>query len=269
MNIFISSSIRENVKESVDLAQKFQTGMEVCKFAEPGILDGNFDTVLNEFSDAFKNFSGEISLHGTFYDLNPVSKDPRIRDITVYRYNQSFKAAKILGAKTVIFHTGYNGMVKFPVYHDLFIENTILFWKEFIKRFEDEGITVALENTYEDTPDLIMTVLNNVDSPYLKSCIDTGHVNINSPFEVEEWINKIGSKLHHMHLHNNSGSYDEHNSLLQGTINFKKVLETIRKNNLNPNLTLEIFKFETAIESIKFLKEEICASKNCIYTSKQ
>ncbi|MDD3012114.1 MAG: sugar phosphate isomerase/epimerase [Candidatus Gastranaerophilales bacterium] len=255
MNIFISSSIRDNINETVELATKLETGIEVCKFAEPGILDGNFDAVLSEFSDAFKTFAGQINLHGAFYDLNPVSKDPRIRDITIYRYNQSFKAAKVLEAKTVVFHTGYNGMVKFPVYHEMFIENKIIFWKEFIKRFEDENITVVLENTYEDNPDIILSIIDGVNSPNLKFCIDTGHVNINSALEIKDWIEKIGSRLHHMHIHNNSKIYDEHNSLLQGTIDFNTVLETLKNNNLNPDLTVEIFKYELAIESVEFLKE--------------
>ena len=255
LNIFISSGVRENINETVELAGRLETGIEVCKLSEPGILDGNFDAVLAEFSDAFKNFAGKITLHGAFYDLNPVSKDSRIRDITIYRYNQSFKAAKALGAKTAVFHTGYNGMVKYPVFLEKFIESQIIFWKEFIKRFEDEGITVVLENTYEDVPDIILAIVNGVNSPNLKICIDTGHINVMSSLEIKDWIEKVGSKLHHMHLHNNSGCYDEHNSLLKGTINFNTVLETLRANNLNPDLTLEIFNFETAVESVKFLKE--------------
>lgn len=255
MNIFISSSIKESINETVELASKLETGIEISKFAEPGILDGNFDAVLTEFSEALRNFSGKISLHGAFYDLNPVSKDQRIVDTTVYRYNQSFKAAKTLGAKTVVFHTGYNGMVKFPVYHELFIANKIIFWKDFIKRFEDENITVALENTYEDKPDVILSIINEVNSPNLKACIDTGHVNINSPVKVKDWIEKMGSSLHHMHLHNNAGCYDEHNSLMQGTIDFDTVIETLKTNNLTPNMTIEIFKFDQAMESLNFLKE--------------
>ena len=255
MNIFISSSVKENIKDTVTLANELGAGIEVCKFAEPAILDGNFDAVLEEFSDALKDFSGNISLHGTFYDLNPASKDQRIKDITVYRYNQSLKAAKELGAKTVVFHTGFNGMVKLPVYYNTFIENKIIFWKDFIKRFEDEGIIVVLENTYEDEPDIILSIVNNINSPNLKICVDTGHVNINSSSKVEEWVEKIGSKLHHMHLHNNSGRFDEHNSLLNGTIDFDKVIKTLQNNNYNPNLVIEIFKLEAALESFEYIKK--------------
>jgi len=255
LTIFISSSVRENIKETVELANKLDAGIEVSKFYEPAVLDGNFDSVLTEFSDVFKNFAGKVSLHGAFFDLNPVSKDSRIKDITIYRYNQSFKVAKILGAKTVIFHTGYNGMVKYPVYLEKFIESQVIFWKEFIKRFEDEDITVVLENTYEDVPDIILSIVDSVNSPNLRICLDTGHINVISSLEIKDWIEKIGPKLHHMHLHNNSGCYDEHNSLLHGTIDFNAVLGILRANKLNPDLTLEIFKFEAAAESAKFLRE--------------
>lgn len=255
MNIFISSSVKDNIKDTVKLANELGTGIEVCKFAEPPILDGNFENVLKEFSDALKDFAGKISLHGTFYDLNPASKDQRVKEITIYRYNQSLKAAKKLGAKTIVFHTGFNGMVKLPVYYNTFIENKIIFWQDFIKRFEDEGITVVLENTYEDEPDIILSIVDSINSPNLKICIDTGHVNINSSSKVEEWIEKIGSRLHHMHLHNNSGKFDEHNSLTRGTIDFNQVIKALQKNNFNPNLVLEIFKIDTALESFEYMKK--------------
>lgn len=254
MNISISSLVTENISETIKLANELGTGIEVSKFADPKILDGNFDAAVAELALALKDFTGKISLHGTFYDLNPVSKEPRVREITTYRYNQSFEAAKAIGAETLVFHTGYNGVVRISAYQDIFIEKNIIFWKDFIKKFEAENITVALENVYEDTPDVVISIIDGVDSPNLKACIDTGHVNISSSLKAQDWIEQIGTRLHHMHIHNNSGIYDEHNSLLKGKVDFNNVVETLMANKLNPNLTLEIFKLEPAMESFNFLR---------------
>lgn len=256
LNIFISSSVKENIEDTATLANELGVNIEVCKFADPVILDNGFENLLNHFSEALRDFQGKLSLHGAFFDLNPVSKDSRIVDITVYRYNQSLSIAKKLNARTIVFHTGYNGLVKFPVYHEKFIDNQILFWQEFIKRFEDEDITVALENTYEDTPEVILTILEEVNSKYLKTCIDTGHVNINSSCDIYRWIDRLGNYLHHMHLHNNLGDQDAHSSLLNGSLDFGKIFETLRKNNLTPNLAVEVFNADPAIESIEFLKSQ-------------
>lgn len=255
MKIYISSSIKEDIRDTVAVANEFGLNIEVGKFSESNILDRGLDSSIKQFKSAFDLLIGKISLHGVFYDLNPVSKDTKVKELSIYRYNQSFSIAQALNIDTIVFHTGYNGLVKSPPYHTKFVNDQINFWKKFIKKFEDAGITVALENTYEPTPEVILTIIENVNSEYLKSCIDTGHVNINSDLSVFDWITSMKSHLHHMHIHNNYGRYDEHNSLLQGSLDFKEILPFLAKNNLSPNLTIEVFKYEGAIESVKFIQD--------------
>lgn len=255
MNIYISSAIKNDFREVVKLASEEDLNIEICKFINPDNLDEGYNTVLSEYKDILQDFQGELSLHGAFYDLNPSSKDLKIKEITIQRYNQSYEAAKTLNAKTVVFHTGYNALVKSQAYFDSFIQSQTEFWIEHIKKFEDAGITVALENTYEDVPEIILSMVKGVNSKYLKTCIDVGHVNINSGLDPSEWVKRMGEKLHHMHIHNNFGQMDDHNSLKSGTINFAKMINAIKKDNLNPNLTLEIFNYEPAIESISILKD--------------
>lgn len=257
MNIYISSSIKETIKDTVELANDLNVNIEVARFVEPNLLEEYPNKELDSYSRVFKNFQGMISLHGPFFDLNPASKDAKIVDITATRYIQALNTAKKLNAKTIVFHSGYNGLVKAEAYYDKFIENQIIFWKEFIKRFEDADITVALENTYEDTPEVISSAIKAVNSKYLKACIDTGHVNINSSLQIIEWIDAFGENLHHMHLHNNNSISDEHNSLLSGTINFSEVFKHLEKNNLNPNLVIEILQEKSALESVDFIKAEL------------
>jgi len=257
LNIFVSSTIKDNFKDVVDLASKIGTNIEISRFIDSNILDNNLDAELNYFSQALRNFQGKVTLHGPFMDLNPASKDSKILQITILRYNQTLKAAKALNTKTIVFHTGYNGLVKSQLYHDKFIEDQITFWQEFIKKFEDNDITIALENTYENTPEVITSIINNVNSKYLKACIDAGHVNINSSMSVTDWINKLGKNLHHMHLHNNFGDADSHNSILSGTLDFKDILDCLEKNNLHPNLIIEIFNEKNSLESIDFIKKQL------------
>jgi len=257
LNIYISSSVRESIKDTVDLANELGANLEICKFADSKILDGNLEAEVKECLEALEGFNGKLSLHGTFFDLNPISKDSRVADITTYRYNQSLNIAKTLNAKTVVFHTGYNGQVKSKIYHDLFVENQILFWTDFIKRFEDAGITAVLENTYENSTEVITSAINHVNSKHLKACIDTGHVNINSSLSVSDWIDALGENLHHMHLHNNFGDFDDHNSLLAGTLDFKKILSHLKASKLSPNLVIEVFNEKPAMESFEFIKNQL------------
>ncbi len=258
MNIFISSKIKKDFKEAVELAEKLGANLEICGFADSLILDGEFEETLERYAEILKNFSGQKALHGTFYDLNPVSKDPKIREITDYRYNQTLHTAEMLGVKTVVFHTCYNDFHS-EDYREKFLDRISGFWEKNIKKFENSGITVVLENVYEEDPDFILTILDTVNSSNLKACIDIGHLNIlpKKAVSVNEWITHTARHLHHMHIHNNSGVFDEHNSVLNGTMCLKSILTHLKENNIKPNLSLEIFNETHAIESYEFIKNII------------
>lgn len=256
LNVYISSALREDIKDTVKLANELGANIEICKFSESEILDNNLEATVNIFKDAFTELNGSLSMHGAFYDINPVSKDTKVKELSIYRYTQSLNIAKALGAKVIVFHTAYNALVKTPSYNNKFLDDQIKFWTEFIKPFEDAGIKAALENTYEDNPDIIISILDNVNSPNLRACIDTGHVNINSSLSVSDWVIQTSKHLEHMHIHNNNGLYDEHCSLENGTLDFSEIFRTLLDNNLNPNMTLEISKEEASLKSFEFIKKE-------------
>jgi len=257
LDIYISSPVKEKMKDAVALANEYGVNLEICKFAEAEILDGDLQGTIKEFLNILKDFQGKLSLHGTFYDLNPASRDPKIREVSVYRYRQSLQIAKALNVKTIVFHTGFNSFGQPPlIFPERFVSQEILFWKEFIKDCEDSDIIIALENTCEPSVDILCTIIENVNSSHFKACIDAGHVNIASSERIIDWIDKIGTNLHHMHLHNNYGHNDNHNSLLDGIINFNEIFKTLKNKKLNPNLIIEVFNDKNAIESIKFVEEQ-------------
>jgi sugar phosphate isomerase/epimerase len=255
LDIYISSSVDKNLSYAVNLANSKGLNMEISRFGSMINLNEEFDDRLSFYKSVFKNFEGKLSLHGFFFDLNPSTPDPEVLKITKHRYNQSFKIATELKAKTVVFHSGYNSLIKHPDYNRDFVNFQIDFWNSFIKRFEDEGITVAIENTYEFTPDVLIKIVDTVNSDCLKLCIDTGHTNINSILDNAQWVEKLGSRLHHMHIHNNHGNSDAHSSLINGNIDFDSIFAKISELNLNPNVTLEIFSVGEVLESYDFLQK--------------
>ena len=255
LNIYVSSSVCKSFENSVKFANDLDVNLEISRFGTPEILDEHFGELLDKYSKILKNFKNKISLHGFFFDLNPSSRDKMIFEATVHRYNQSFKIANAIGAKTIVFHSGYNGLIKHPVYFENFMHDQIEFWSSYIKKFENEGITAVLENTYEADPSILTEIVDRVNSNSLKICIDTGHVNINSDIPVVEWIEKIDKRLYHMHLHNNFTISDEHKSILKGTIDFRQVFYKLEQLKLNPDLVFEIFTPEEAQESIEFAEQ--------------
>ena len=256
MELLLSSSVEKSIKDAANLAQKLGIGLEVSRL--PGVkrIDDDFPAIIADLKEEVKDFHGTRTLHALFSDLNPASKDAALKKIAEKRYQQSLEAAKAINAVNVVFHSGHKGM-KHRVSVANYLEGSIKFWKEYIKQFEDLGITATIENVLEDAPANLVTIVDEVNSPNLKICLDTGHANLCSQIPVTEWIKTYGTRLHHMHWHNNYKTNDDHAGLRSGLVNFIDVAATLKEENLSPRIVFEMFEKQTLFESIEIYKKII------------
>lgn len=259
-DIYISSKISNDFKEVVALAKKLNLNIEIKAFTRDKVLD-NPDKVLSIYRDALKDFNGNLSMHGAFARLCPVSDKVYRKEKTFHRFDQTVEIARKLNVKIIVFHSGIDTF-KSRYYEDAdflkwFIDNEVEFWGTYINKFKDFGITAVIENTSEKSPLILREIIERVDSDNLKLCIDVGHVNHKTNQNVNEWIENTGRNLYYMHLHNNYKLLDDHNSLLNGTIDFNKVFETLKALDIHPGLSLEIADYRAAMESLKFVKEKL------------
>jgi len=253
---FISSTVDfHEFKNAVEIASGLGYGIEISRFGKLRELDSHFDATLGEYKAVLADFEGEIALHGFFSNLSVASKDPLIREVSRRRYAQSFELACELGAKTVIFHTCLNNLLKHKEYQTSFFVSNIEFYKEFIGQFEREGIVATIENVHEPTPDWIRTLISAVNSPNLKAMLDVGHTNLHSPLSPSDWVRDWGIMLHHMHIHNNFGDEDAHTSLTNGSTDYLALFKTINEMQLRPSITFEIFNKDALLESVRYFDE--------------
>ena len=250
---FITSSVEKSISKSAKLAEELGTGLEVSRLPGTDRLDSDFDAILKDLTNELSGFKGPVTFHALFSGLNPASKDSAIQKIVEKRFQQSYIAGKLIKAENIVFHSGNKGMKNKPS-DDYFVEHSIIFWKEFIKQFEDAGIHATLENVSEYYPQVTKTVVDEVNSPYLNLTLDTGHANLTCDIDPSEWIKFYGKKLTHMHLHNNMKTNDDHAGFNYGTINFLRVFKTLKDENLSPLIVLEIFNREQLIESLEIMK---------------
>ena len=104
-------SLAKNIEEYKSLAREYNVGFEVNDFYNPDVLE-NPDEM--ERLIAFYQQEGlpaGSTMHGAFFDIVVFSYDPRIREISELRMEQSMKAAVRLGVKGVVFHTNYSPML--------------------------------------------------------------------------------------------------------------------------------------------------------------
>ncbi len=174
------------------------------------------------------------TIHAPFLDLNPGSFEPLVREASLRRALQTLAAAGELGARLVVFHPGYDHW-RYGKEKASWLEQSRTFWGPLADHAARSGCLLALENIFEQGPDLLAAV----DSPQLGHCFDVGHWHIFSSTPLPEWFSRLGPRTVHLHLHDNGGTQDDHLPIGEGRINFAALFDLISGLPAPPSMTLE------------------------------
>lgn len=228
--------------DAVRVAQEYGLGLEIAEYCTAWNMDEKFAGVDGVVKKKLESIWG-CTLHAPYNELFPCAIDKKARELAAYRYRQAFDLAKRYGAKKVVVHGGYNPWIYFPVWY---VEQTILFWKEFLA--DDPNVEIVLENVLEDDPQWLLDIVKGVDDPRLRLCLDIGHVNAYSEVPVMDWLEAWAPFISHFHIHNNDGSRDQHNALSDGTIPMEPFL--VRAETICPDATytLELMKDAPSVQ---------------------
>lgn len=229
-------------------------GLELQAFADPYTLSNNWPKTLRWHKDMLSGFSGDIGVHGAFYDLTSASLDPAILDITRMRYRQNLRIASELDARYVLFHLNYLGMCKIPNYRPGWHERQVAFWSSFAAEAEKAGVPVLIENSWEDEPSLIVDILSEVNSPNLMACLDIAHATLYSSVPIKDWVDAFEPYLFCSHLNNHNGQYDMHWPLTRGVVDYSNVITSLRNTAKPPYLCLEMSRWSFMKPSLSYLE---------------
>jgi sugar phosphate isomerase/epimerase len=108
-----------------------------------------------------------------------------------------------------------------------------------VKEAEETGLTLVIENVFEETPNTIKTLLEEIHSPYFRFCFDTGHHHVFSKVPVPIWFETLGQYLCEVHLHDNHKEMDEHLPVGEGGFDFDQFFDLLVQFKLNPIYTIE------------------------------
>ena len=100
-----------------------------------------------------------------------------------------------------------------------------------------------------------ITDVETINNPNFKLCLDLGHANIRNKYQLSEWIIELKDHIKHLHLHNNNGLDDQHQSIDEGTINYSEIFQLIEQFNLDVDITLELGNEKAVINSLEFINE--------------
>lgn len=243
-------------RQTAELCKRYGLGMELSELSLVGNLEQNRQQTLADFhynAQAAQKLG--LAVHAPFSELYCHAMDQRLVELAQASWHEAYGLSCQIGASVMVVHTNHIASIYHP---DWVVEHHVAFWKEFLHKHPG-GTSIALENTIDETPELLWRIAQGVGDPRLGICLDVGHANL-SPIPVEEWMRTLAPHLIHYHLHNNSGVRagtlwflsDSHSALGKGSLDMAKVL--LLANRLTPSATATL---ETSAleQSIQWLSE--------------
>ena len=205
------------------------------------------------------DYGPELSLHAPFMDLSPGAVDEKIRAVTTARFEKALDMARELGAKTIVFHSGYEKW-KYSLRVDIWLEKSALTWEPLINKAQKAGMRIAVENIFEDSPENLIALFERFSgcekNKNFGLCFDTGHFNLFSKSRtLEDWLLPLKKHIIELHLHDNDGGTDAHRPIGDGAFPFDRLFRQLRDREEDIVFTVEAHNKEDVFKSLSRLKE--------------
>jgi len=102
--------------------------------------------------------------------------------------------------------------------------------EELLPAAHETGITLALENGAESPEDLrtLVALADEFDCPEAGFCFDTGHAHCYGNRDAEALLSLMASRIAVLHIHDNYGTFDDHNPPGRGNIDWAKLVPKLK-----------------------------------------
>lgn len=190
------------------------------------------------------------SVHAPFETHDPVLLDAVARSNIEALIAEAITVARDFNAKAIVCHSVFE-KYRMGQKHSMWIEENLNFLDRFLVQSRKLDITLVVENVFDEEPQAILALLNEIASDRLLFCLDTGHFNRWSKVGLERWFKVLGRHLGEIHLHDNSGKHDEHLPPGEGTFPFGKLLKLLGPIEREIIITLEPLTKDTAVRALE------------------
>ena len=242
------------LEQSVQLAQEFGACFEYNDFYDPALLED--ERRLRERMDLYLALDRDRSLdtlHGAFFDVTVHSDDPRIRQASELRVRQSMDAARALGVRGVVFHTGLIPNFKNPYYLQNWANHNERFWTAICGEYT--GIQVFIENMFDTDPACMAELARRMEAvSNFGLCLDYAHAQVFGG-DPQSWVEQLGPYVRHMHVNDNDGTDDQHAAVGSGAIDWMRFTQLLANHGLRPSVLVEVKDLDSQRRSLEFMRE--------------
>jgi sugar phosphate isomerase/epimerase len=226
-----------------------QRDLELQTFHDPAVISGDWQPHADAARKLLNGYTGRLGIHGPFWGFTIHSKDPDVRAIVARRMDQGLDICAAVGATQMVIHSpystwDYNNLDNHPTARSNLIENTHDTLRAAVKRAEDQGVVLVVENIEDIDPTDRKRLVESFASPAVRLSIDTGHAEYargttGAP-PVDYFVTAAGELLSHVHLQDADGYADRHWTIGEGTIRWRSVFLALSALTVKPRLILEL-----------------------------
>jgi len=171
-----------------------------------------------------------VAINPTFLDINLASPNPGIRDESVKQIMEQITLAHDIGAKIIVVIVGKR--------HPLVAPPVETVWETFareevlrcVEHAEKNNVIFGLENgpsLFIDRAELMLFVLNEVKSPWMKLVFDVANASMVEP--IVPALDLVKDHLVHVHLSDTDAMKWTHSPIGMGTIDFAPIAEKLKE----------------------------------------
>lgn len=107
------------------------------------------------------------------------------------------------------------------------------------------GVRIAIENGGPGHLESIAPVFEMYPADYIGLCYDCGHGNLAG--NGLDWLERLGSRLLSLHLHDNDGQSDQHKLPFTGSVDWERLTRLIGRSSYTKWVSLELGAHNTGI----------------------
>lgn len=223
--------------------------LELQDFFESRVLDGDWRDRAARARRVLDGWTGRLSIHGPFWGFKIDSEDPEIRAVVTKRLLQGLDAAEAVGATQMVIHSPYttwdhNNMDANKNGRASIVEQTHLTLAPVVKRAEEIGCVLVVENIEDKDPMDRVHLVRSFDSDAIRVSLDVGHAlyahrSTGAP-PVDYYVRAAGSLLTHVHVQDADGHADRHWLPGEGSMLWPAFFKAIADWCEDPRLLIEV-----------------------------
>ena len=242
--------------------------VEIRGFASADILRGDWSPLAEKVRGKLDGHRGRIGIHGPFFGFQLDTPDPEIRAIAQARLHAGLDVCLAVTQSPATAHMVVHSPYTTWDWHNLDrgpsdrankIERVHETLAGVVKRAEDEGVVIVIENIEDKDPRDRVARAQSFDSAAVRVSLDTGHAHYahgatGAP-PVDHYVRAAGAMLSHVHLQDCDGFADRHWRIGQGSIQWPSVFKALAELPDMPRLILELADSADILPSAQFLAE--------------